>query len=159
MWIDGRWQLVWRGVCIAPCAMDVPVTGRYRVRGPGMMGSGAFRLPELAGDTHVEARLRSSTGWGIGLAGAIVGGLFFFTGIPLLASAPGCDRTEDPDCKRLLQQSAVFSFAFGALLGAGGLYLLLKNTSDVSVTQQSSQGARSRPSLLGLKLGREGIEF
>jgi len=157
--VDGRWQLVWRGVCVAPCTIDVPVTGLYRVRGPGLMGSGTFRLPEGEGDTHVEARLRSSTGWGLGLAGTIVGGGFVFTGIPLLLSARSCDESKEPDCKRVLQESAVFSFAFGALLCAGGFYLLLRNTSDVSLTQVPRPMARSRPSLLGLTIGPEGIEF
>jgi hypothetical protein len=116
-------------------------------------------LPDSDSDTHLEARLRSSTGWGLGLAGIIVGGVFVMTGVPLLASARACDQSEDPDCKRVLEQSAVFSFAFGALLGAGGLYLMLRNTSDVSLTPQPSPARRSRPSLLGLTIGREGIEF
>src|SRR5690242_13139943 len=153
------WHLVWRPICESPCSVDVPSTGLYRVSGPGVRSSRTFRLSGERGPIHVQANPGSAAGWGWGLASMIVAGSVFLpTTIILLADQRSCDQAPDPDCHRVLTQAGLFTLALTVVSGAGGLYLLLSNKTDLTLTSASRPLGR-RPSLWGLSLSLEGVTF
>ena len=102
MWSGERWYLAWRPLCTSPCSIDVPATGLYRVSGPGLQSSAGFRLPEAQSAVHVQADPGSSSAWGWGLAGILVGGVFVGTSALLFSARPSMrNRHEhDPQLRR-----------------------------------------------------------
>jgi len=153
------WHLGWRPICTSPCAADIPVTGLYRVSGPGVRSSRAFQLPNQPNAIYVQANPGSSTAWGWGLAGMIVAGSVFLpTSLVLLLNQSSCDTSPHPDCHAVLTQAGIVTAVLTAASGLAGLYFVLSNKTDVTLTPRAAPAAR-QPSIFGLRLSPEGVAF
>jgi hypothetical protein len=153
------WRLDWRPICVSPCSVDVPATGLYRLSGPGVRSSRTFQLTDEATSLRVRVDPGSSTGWGWGLATTIVtGAVLLPASIALLAGQGSCDTSADPDCQQVRTQTGILCLTMTVGAGFAGLYLLLSNKTDITLTAQSPPNAR-RQSLWGFELSPEGVLF
>lgn len=108
---ESRGSTVCSGACDRPLASD----GVYRVDGPGLRASKAFRLPE----GHVTYRVSRASGLGFagGLAMVIVGGAAFVNGIGFVILGA--------EWQGVYSNASDYLVAGGVLMGAGAALLLV----------------------------------
>lgn len=109
------------------------------------------------GAMYVRASPGSPTAWTLGLLGTIFSGPGILAGVVMLSTHPSCNEV-DPECKASHTRGGVTALVLGVLLAGGGVYLLLSNKTDLSLTMTPPPATTAR-SFLGLTFSREGLVF
>jgi hypothetical protein len=136
----------WQAICPLPCRRTLDPSIAYRISGPGVTDTDAFRLPAGRANLRLDVDPGSRSSRVTGIVFIPVGATALGTGL-LVAAVGGLAEEDD------VTRGGLIAAAAGAFLMTGGIVLARSNRTTVTTSEPSIQLAS------GVALTPRGVVF